>query len=201
MKNIRKKYHHGDLRSALLRGAVDIIAGEGVENLSLRSLAKGCGVSQTAPYRHFEDKNALLAALAEEGFIELTAAMTNARGMAKDEADALKQIGKAYIQWGMKYPEKYRLMFSSGIANRCSYEPLNRAGEAAYKALLDVFENAIARGVFRDQDPSMLSNTAWAMVHGLATLSVDRFSDQCGGDWMQGQIDFALDQLVKGFLA
>src|SRR5262245_65147086 len=103
-------YHHGDLPPALLKAAGKILEKEGVGGLSLRELARRAGVSHNAPYRHFPDREALLAALAAEGFAMLGSAQREAAAAA-----GLRGMGEAYVRFALAHPQRFRLMFGGQV--------------------------------------------------------------------------------------
>src|SRR5258706_16100220 len=105
-KRRKAAYHHGDLRPALLRAAEDVMGKQGLEALTLRDVARRAGVSHNAPYRHFKDRNALLAALAEDGFRALGKALEGKSGSL---------MGEAYVRFGLANPARFRLMFGGVV--------------------------------------------------------------------------------------
>ena len=142
------KYHHGNLRLALLDAAIAQIKDVGVEKLSLRGIARTVGVSQTAPYRHFKDKNQLLADVAAQAFIEL---YERSRSLIDPNASALENIqatDMAYLQYAIDNPEKYRLLFGNSIQNRRSYSAMIEAGEQSFRILIDQVERGLKAGDF-----------------------------------------------------
>lgn len=161
-------YHHGDLRTALLETCCQHISREGTEGLSLRALAREAGVSPTAPYRHFESRQALLAALATQGFEELAAAM-GAQG-ADDPVRALFECSMAYIRYAEANPVKYHLMFGDVIGDFSGHDELVAAGCACYEQIEAVLARGLDCGALRDADLREVGGTVWAMVHGLAGL-------------------------------
>jgi len=164
-------YHHGKLREALLETAVLHLREEGIEKLSLRAMARELGVSQTAPYRHFSDKNALLTALATDGFAVLKTEMESAiKGCPDDASAALQASGIAYVRFARANPERYQLMFGPGIVERQRYSELTASSDASFKVLLDAVALAQAEGAFAGKPTMMVAHTAWALVHGLSTL-------------------------------
>jgi len=161
-------YHHGDLRTALLKTCCQHIAREGTEGLSLRALAREAGVSPTAPYRHFDSRQALLAALATEGFEELGAAMAAVN--ADDPVRALFECGMAYVRYAEANPVKYHLMFGDVIGDFSGHDELIIAACACYERMEAVLARGLECGALRKADLRELGGTAWAMVHGLAGL-------------------------------
>jgi AcrR family transcriptional regulator len=151
-------YHHGDLRPALLQAAVDISEKQGLEALTLRALARRAGVSHNAPYRHFKDRNALLEALAADGFRALGKALEEKSGTS---------MGEAYVRFGLAHPARFRLMFGGSL--RLSAHPaLREASSLAYEALLSAL-----RSRHDLPDPEVAAAAAWSLVHGLANLLLD----------------------------
>lgn len=164
-----RRYHHGDLRAALLRAAEDELTAHGVEGFSLRSVAKRAGVSHAAPAHHFGDVTGLLTALTAEGFRRFLA-MQNAREAVaeKDPKSQLVAAGLGYIDFAMSSPALFRLMFSSAKPDRTS-EDLIAAGGAAYGHL--VAQVAAAGGeVSPDKGPTADVLSLWVAAHGLADL-------------------------------
>jgi AcrR family transcriptional regulator len=158
-------YHHGDLRPALLRAAEKLLEKGGPEALSLRELARRAGVSHNAPYRHFSGREALLAALAADGFRLLGDALAATSGRA---------IGEAYVSFALEHPQLFRLMFG-GRLRFSRHRELAQAAARPYEALLAAFR---AQPV---ADPEKTAAAAWALVHGLAHLLLDgHFARQAG---------------------
>jgi AcrR family transcriptional regulator len=166
-----KTYHHGDLRSALLRAAVDLLAERGPVELSLRAVAKAAGVSHAAPYRHFRDKSELLAAIAQAGFESLADAMAAAeRGHPDDPRAQLIDAGIAYVRLAVRNPHIAQLMFGGVVEPAAGPAPLGRACDEAFKGLVRIIENGQRDGIYKDAPTMDLVVAAWSMVHGLAML-------------------------------
>jgi AcrR family transcriptional regulator len=168
----RPSYHHGNLRAALVEAAVGLVQREGVEALTLRGVARLAGVSSAAPYRHFADKRALLAAVAEEGFRLLARALRDA-GAAGDPRARFRARGPAYVGFATAHPSHFRVMFGRELADRSGYAGLRDASQAAFDAMVEGMKDAQKAGVVREGDPRELGLTAWAAMHGLATLLLD----------------------------
>ena len=169
------RYHHGDLRRALLLEAVRTIHAEGAAALTLRGVGDRLGVSRTALYRHFADKQALLDEVAAEGFRMLRAALREAWG--RGGRAGFDAMGSAYVQFAVAHPSHYRVMFG-GIAER--REPRDGAGNDApddstdaFQVLVDALVAEQAAGRVRRDDPQALALYIWAMVHGVAMLALD----------------------------
>jgi AcrR family transcriptional regulator len=164
------RYHHGDLRPALLESAESELAERGIEGFSLRGVAKRAGVSHAAPAHHFRDVNGLLTALAAEGFRRfLDKQKSRQRKAAADPAAQLIASGLGYIDFAVAHPALFRLMFSSDRPNHDEPE-LRRAASAAYQQLLDDVRGV--RGAAPGQtDPAPLEvMRTWAVAHGIADL-------------------------------
>ena len=148
-------YHHGDLRSALLHASGELLEEQGLANLSLREAARRAGVSHNAPYRHFPDREALLAALAAEGFGMLGKALQGRTG---------REMGEAYVRFALEHPNRFRLMFG-GQLQLDRHPALAAAADRTYEALAAAFREL--------PDPGKAAAAAWSLVHGLAHLLLD----------------------------
>ncbi|MFB6895625.1 TetR/AcrR family transcriptional regulator [Streptomyces hydrogenans] len=159
-------YHHGDLRAACLRAARELLEEDGSAGLSLRAVARRAGVSATAPYRHYADREALVSAVAAEGYRELAEHLSAAHP-APSTPDDLAAVAVAYVQFALAHPPLFRAMF----AEPC--DPTSEERVAATEAISEY-----VRGIVRDafpgaEDTDALSTTVWALVHGLAFLHLD----------------------------
>ncbi|ASP40230.1 TetR family transcriptional regulator [Bacterioplanes sanyensis] len=168
-------YHHGNLRQALLDAALQLIREHGIEQLSLRAIAREVGVSQTAPYRHFADKNQLLVEIARQTFEELASHCQQAVQPGASTPDNIHHCGLAYLEFALANPERYKLTFGQSIEHRDEYPELVAAGMASFSVLLKLMENGIADGSLIDQDARLLANTCWSSIHGCASLAIDGF--------------------------
>ncbi len=169
-----KRYHHGDLRNALIKAGTRLLRDHGVAGLTLRTVAKRAGVSHTAPYRHFPDKVSLLAAIATVGFEQLSAALTEVVVThADDPAKQFIEAGIAYVLLAVRNPETAHLMFGGGSLDlKDADQTLELAGKRAFEDLVRIVENGLRAGIYRDGDAEKLALVAWAHAHGLATLII-----------------------------
>src|SRR6516225_2985309 len=167
----RRPYHHRDLRPALIRSALEILSEAGMAGLSLRAAARRAKVSAMAPYRHFADKEALLAAVAEHGFQLLEARLTAATATAADPRAGLAALGVAYVVFAQDEPSLFKLMFGPTIEKKSAHPALDDAGCACFNAL----RQAVAAAKFFEGDPDGgdVSLACWSLVHGLSALIVD----------------------------
>lgn len=164
-----KSYHHGDLRNALIQAGLEILSDEGANALSLRKVARRAGVSHAAPYRHFNDKEALLIAIAEEGFQKLSQQMQAAIDRFPDSpGEQLLEVGWAYISFGLENPDHLRVMFG-GMIEKQAVDDANTFG-----LLLSAIQACQAAGIVKQGESQQLALTAWAQVHGLASLLIGR---------------------------
>ncbi len=168
---VRPPYHHGSLPQSLVETALEVLHEGGTAALSLRAVARRAGVSPTAPYRHFADKEALLAAVAAHGFGLLAARLMKADGPADTAEAALVAQGVAYVQFACDDPALFRLMFGRNGSE--AHAALHDAASRAY-AVLAQRVAGMADATTRDD----LTLAAWSLVHGLASLVVD---GQLGG--------------------
>ncbi|MGC5008938.1 TetR/AcrR family transcriptional regulator [Streptomyces sp. DT203] len=178
-------YHHGDLRAACLRAARELLEEDGSAGLSLRAVARRAGVSATAPYRHFADRDALVSAVAAEGYHELAGYLTKAHP-APSTPDELAAV--AYVQFALEHPALFRVMFA---------EPCDPTSEERVAATVAISEyvRSIVRATFPDVDADALSTTVWALVHGLAFLHLDGKLDISTPDVVATQVHAAVHAL------
>ncbi len=161
----RESYHHGDLRTALLEVAETLLDEGGPEAVSLREAARRAGVSPTAAYRHFSDKESMQVALAVRGFDAFTTSLAEAASNEPDEP--LSAMGQAYVRFAVTRPGRFRLMFGTAVAERERHPDLKAAVERASVS----FRGAVDSSEPPDKILAMLR--AWSMIHGLAQLVID----------------------------
>jgi AcrR family transcriptional regulator len=181
-------YHHGDLRAALLTAAAAEIERIGYENLSLRELASSLDVSRAAPYRHFADRRALLAALAAEGFDELAAIYRKSIGTGKTPRTRLAASGRAYLAFAAERPQLFRLMFASDLFGAGPLDPtlLKAAGDC-----YGIFEGLVAATLDRPDDRAIKAATITMMStsYGFALLRMgDRLQPFMVGQLTQSDL-------------
>jgi AcrR family transcriptional regulator len=182
-----KRYHHGDLPRALLDAALHIVASEGTEALTLRAVARRAGVSQAAPYRHFANKEALLGAVAEEGFRSLVSAMRQAIAASGDNPLArLRAVGLSYVEFAAGHPAHFRVMFGREMAG-CSASPtLHQIAAQTFDIVVQTIADCQRAGLARTEEPAEdLALTAWSSVHGLAALLVNGVLERPVGEVAQ----------------
>jgi AcrR family transcriptional regulator len=164
-------YHHGDLRETLIRAALDLIAQKGAAGFTFADAARWAGVSPAAPYRHFRDRDDLLAIVALRGFEQFEAALAQAWDDGRpDPFSALHRMGKAYLAFARAQPAYYSAMFEAGVPPDSSPE-LRAAGDRAFAVLRNAAEKICAQMPAKERPPVlMLALHIWAMAHGVASL-------------------------------
>ncbi len=169
----RNAYHHGDLRRALLDQAVTTIRDRGVDALTLRDVGARLRVSRTALYRHFADKEALLAAVAAEGFRTFRDALVAAWDDGGHTMEGLGAMGRAYVTFARTNPSHYRVMFG-GFVGKTDCDPdLREAASAAFAVLAGAVAQLQQTGAIGPGAPDEIAVFIWASVHGLAMLAID----------------------------
>jgi len=195
----RQAYHHGHLREALLQGAVRVIAEVGPAAFTLREVARRAGVSHNAPYRHFRDKDALLAAVAAQGFRELTRAMREAAARPSKPLDKLKQSGLAYVAFAIRRPEHFTVMFDAPVSGSMDPEYLHASRES-FNTLVTYIRNCQGEGQLPTGNTMGRALYAWSLVHGIAKLAVaGRFPFRTRSATLQFA-KFAIDESVQATL-
>jgi AcrR family transcriptional regulator len=166
MSTSTKPYHHGDLRNTLLEVADQLIDEADAGAFSLREVARRAGVSAPAAYRHFSDKQALLAAVAQKGFEDFGRALSEAVAAADDP---LAAMGQAYVRFAVARPGRFRLMYGPVIGERAHYPEL----QAAWMAASEAMRTALMARSPSAPDAAVTSLKLWCMVHGLSQLILD----------------------------
>ncbi|RRQ68160.1 TetR family transcriptional regulator [Streptomyces griseofuscus] len=164
-----RPYHHGDLRAALLQSAERTLREKGTGALSLRELARDIGVSHAAPGRHFKDKQALLDALAMEGYERLDRALAEAYGAGPGFEKRMAALAHAYLDFAVEHPELLELMFARKHRPDSSAR-LGAAVDHTFGSLTRLFADAQESGEIVDGDPERIALAAAAHLHGLAAL-------------------------------
>lgn len=173
-KQLKSGYHHGDLRQALIQSAIDLINEKGITGISLREAARVAGVSHNAPYRHFPDKQSLLAAIADEGFLGLRRKMIEAGADRTDDSlKAILAMGTAYILFAIQNPAQFRVMFWSEGTRRPDCPETRAAKAAIFEMVVKAVVGCQEKDIVGPVDVRAYAIAAWATVHGLANLMLD----------------------------
>jgi len=169
-----KPYHHGDLRNALIQAGLELLKEGGAQKLDLRKVARRAGVSHAAPYRHFADKQALIAAINEEGFHLLAERIRSTLREVSDEpVEQLLGVALAYVRFAQENPWLMREMFSGITIERETFESLQTASKSVYRLYAEVIRSGQEREKIVDGDPTALAGVLWSVLHGLATLIIE----------------------------
>lgn len=172
----KESYHHGDLKTELIKKGLKILDEDGFDGFSMRKVAKACNVSQTAPYRHFKDKNELIQAIAVTALQEFDQSLEKAFGEDGDPKQQLKNMGVYYIRFFTENPEYMRLLFFSNaqvwmreaVKNEC-----HSGDEHPYSALERAVKNYKAAYPEDERSEDELVVYCWGLVHGIAVLLVN----------------------------
>ncbi|MBK6695505.1 MAG: TetR/AcrR family transcriptional regulator [Myxococcales bacterium] len=172
----RASYHHGDVARAIRDEALARLREGGPESLSLRELARAIGVSHAAVYRHYEDKDALLAAVAEDGWRGLIGALSSALAAAEDASprERLVRLGSAYVEFALTHPAHYRVMTGPRLDEAKRFPTLEAPVQESFLVLFREIERARASGVFASDRAEDWALRVWMFAHGYVTLVVAR---------------------------
>jgi AcrR family transcriptional regulator len=181
-------YHHGDLRAALVRTAIELLEESGETELSLRAVARRAGVSPAAPYRHYADREALASAVAAVGYLDLAERLAAAHP-SPSTPEQLASVAIAYVQFALERPALFRVMFG---------EPCDRDNDerVAATAAVSQYVRAIVERTFPQGDTDALATAVWALVHGLAVLYLDGKLDASTPSAVADRITAAIGALL-----
>lgn len=202
LRKPRGRYHHGDLRSALVATALRIVAEEGVGALTLRDLARRLGVSHAAPAHHFPDRASLLVALAGEGFLRLGEALAEGAAAAgRGRGAKLLAAGRAYVAFALDHPGSFRVMFGPHVAELPrAPAPIARAAEGGYRVLEQAVEGLVGPS---DPRAAPLTFATWSLLHGSCTLFLDglltrQLPELAARAAFEAWVERALEALAEG---
>jgi len=167
----KKTYHHGDLKNALIKAALEILSKEGVTGLSLRKVARKAGVSHAAPYAHFTDKQALIAAISTEGHIKINKEI--ALVMERVPDDPLRQLVEVawvYVKFGMEEPAHFKISFSGAVEKQRDYPALVEMTGKNFGMVRQLVTHCQAAGIFASGEPDLVAVGVWGLVHGFVSL-------------------------------
>lgn len=203
MSTSKDGYHHGDLKNALIEAGVRALAESGVEGLSLRKLARDVGVSHNAPYMHFADKEAVLAAIAQQGFDLLGTAIDHSQvdvGNAPIEA-RLVAAAHSYVNFALSHPNHLLVMF--GNLPVSDYPELEKTAHETFQKLIQIMRDGLRHGQLIDEDAEQLALLLWTNVHGLSALLIaDKVPDYVSaGRTNAALIEQGIQMLCRGILS
>ena len=167
-------YHHGDLKNALIKAGTEILGSEGLGGLSLRKVAKQAGVSHAAPYSHFTDKQALIAAISTEGFKQLYSQIEAVKETYQTNPETLLiEAAWAYVQFALNTPDRFKLMFSSVLDKEKAYPDFVEASQKNFHQVVEIVEICQRAGILKSGDPELIALSLWGSVHGFISLLLE----------------------------
>ena len=170
----KKTYHHGDLKNALIKAGVEILAKDGVSGLSLRKVAQKAGVSHSAPYSHFVDKQALIAAISTEGFRQLYKRINAiANKYAAQPSEQLNEAAWTYVQFALDDPDRFKVMFSAVLEKEKEYPEFVTESQRNFQLVKMIVEANQAAGKLRGGPSDLAALSAWGIVHGFVMLLLE----------------------------
>lgn len=194
-----RKYHHGDLKNALIEAGAEILSQEGVKGLSLRKVAGRAGVSHAAPYAHFADKQALIAAISTEGYRKLYERIHSA--VEECQNDPLRQLFEAawaYVQFAMDSPAYFKATMSGVVESEKDHPGFVEMSGKSFGLVVGIVETCQAAGVLKAGPPDLMAVSVWSLVHGFASLLIEGQISHTVLDRMRVRelLAFVLDQVT-----
>jgi len=181
----KKAYHHGNLKEELISAGLEILSEKGIEGLSLRNVAKKVGVSHTAPYNHFVDKQALLAAISTAGHEQLYQVLSDTFEKFKQSpADSITEIAWAYLQFALEDPGRFKLMFSGALEEERDHPEYVETSQKNISLLEEIIVFCQNKGQLPEGKVDFIAIKLWSLVHGFALLILE---NQFPREYMQGQ--------------
>jgi AcrR family transcriptional regulator len=170
----KTSYHHGDLKNALIQAGIEILSKEGVNAMSLRKVARRAGVSHAAPYAHFADKQALVAAISTEGYRKLYDKVYNAA--QNHRGDPLRQLVEgawAYVEFALNDSEHFRITLSGVVEKEKEYPAYVEISQKGFRLVVQLVEACQKAGVLNEGPPDLMAASVWGLVHGFVSLILE----------------------------
>ena len=185
-------YHHGNLKEALISAGLEILSKKGIEGLSLRNVAKQIGVSHTAPYNHFHNKQDLLAAISAAGHKQLHIVLLEAyQNFKNTPKDLVTEIAWAYLQFALQNPDKFKLMFSGALEVEENHPEFEEITQKTISLFEEIIRYCQSCGALEEGNVYKIAITLWSSVHGFTMLVLE---DQFPPNYLQDQ---NLKELLK----
>ena len=194
----KASYHHGDLRSALITAAVTLIEEKGPNGITLRAVAERAGVTKTAPYRHFSNKQAMIDAVVEEGFGELKARLIAVVDRADEPLARIKQQVISYAKFAVQRPGHYRVMFLSDPPAKADAASAPSAFQSLVDMMVDTIEEAQRAGLIKNEPALEIALSLWSLVHGLSTAVASKRLEQFDDSALESIVAKVTDHLIYG---
>ncbi len=170
----KKTYHHGDLKNALIEAGADILAKDGVGGLSLRKVAQKAGVSHTAPYAHFADKQALIAAISTDGYRRLYEALAaTTQQYADDPARQLIEGAWAYVQFALNDTDHFKITLSGAIEKEKDYPAFVEISQQSFALVVQIVEACQQAKVLKRGPTDLIAVGVWSLIHGFVSLILE----------------------------
>ena len=170
----KKTYHHGDLKNALIEAGADILAKDGVSGLSLRKVAQKAGVSHTAPYAHFADKQALIAAISTDGYRRLYEALAaTTQQYADDPARQLIEGAWAYVQFALNDTDHFKITLSGAIEKEKDYPAFVEISQQSFALVVKIVEACQQAKVLKRGPTDLIAVGVWSLIHGFVSLILE----------------------------
>jgi AcrR family transcriptional regulator len=194
-----QKYHHGDLKNALIKAGIEILSKEGVGGLSLRKVAKRAGVSHSAPYSHFPDKQSLIAAISTEGFHQLYAELDAAVSpYANHPKQQLLEGTRAYTRFAMDHTDIFKIMFSGALEKEKDYPAFVDISQKTFDRVVNIVQACQTVKVLGSGSPEILAVSVWGQIHGIVSLALEGQISHTVLDrhTVQDVVSFAIEQMI-----
>lgn len=173
-------YHHGDLKNALIEAGLEVLSEKGEQGLSLRKVAKKVGVSHAAPYAHFADKQALIAAISTKGYEELyNLVLETALKYPNDPVHRLIETAWTYVQYALEKPDQFKITFSGVVETENSYPEYVEVSKKNFSLVVQSVNACQEIGALKTGDSDLLAIHIWSSVHGFVLLLLE---NQISGD-------------------
>jgi AcrR family transcriptional regulator len=170
----KNSYHHGDLKNALIQAGIEILSREGVNALSLRKVARKAGVSHAAPYAHFADKQALVAAISTEGYKKIYENVYNA--VQRHQGEPLRQLVEAawaYVEFALTDPDHFKITLSGVVEKEKDYPAFVEVAQKSFSLVVELVEAGQRAGILNEGPPDLVAVSVWSLVHGFAMLILE----------------------------
>lgn len=191
----KDRYHHKDLKRAIIDTGIEIILADGIAELSIRNVAQRIGVSHTALYRHYKNKEDLLVSIAVRGFHELMKkAETAIVKHAGDPLEQLTELGRTYIRFAVDNSIYYRIMFGDIIMNKTGHKELADLYGAGFRNLVEIIKGLPGSKRKKDEEMEITALSAWSLLHGYSCFVIDNEKDRLVGS--AGQVNLIVNKLA-----